>query len=150
MVSALRFERSGPGFFDSRRPWSYFSATHQNKRIISSAPAATFTAGNYYYRRRQQHNATHTPLQIYYIYVEHDFYSTNLENERGCYGIDRLWFIEKIQRHFAKESWNQIFNANLVPRRCPNILHPRFSTIISLNIKHLCRKISSSIPLATF
>ena len=42
------FERSGPGF-DSRRPWSYFSFTHQNRRIISSTPAATSTAGNYYY-----------------------------------------------------------------------------------------------------
>ena len=30
VVSALGFERSGPGF-DSRRPWSYYSTTHQNK-----------------------------------------------------------------------------------------------------------------------
>ena len=52
VVNALRFERSGPGF-DFRRLWSYFSATHQNKRIISSAPATTSTAGNYYYYHRR-------------------------------------------------------------------------------------------------
>ena len=62
VVSALGFERSGPGF-DSWRPWSYFSATTQNKRIISSAPAAISTAGNYYYRRRQ-HNATHISTHV--------------------------------------------------------------------------------------
>ena len=48
VVSALGFERSGPGF-DFRRPWSDFSSTQQNRRIISSTPAATSTAGNYNY-----------------------------------------------------------------------------------------------------
>ena len=46
IVSALGFERSGPEF-DSRRSWSDFSSTHQNRRIISSIPAVTSTAANY-------------------------------------------------------------------------------------------------------
>ena len=46
IVSALGFQRSGPEF-DSRRSWSDFSSTHQNRRIISSTPTVTSTAGNY-------------------------------------------------------------------------------------------------------
>ena len=74
MVSALGYERSEPGF-ESRRPESDFTSTHQkNGGKISSTPAAISTAPSDNYSGRGPAITTITHGQ--YIYITHGHLST--------------------------------------------------------------------------